>query len=185
MRESKRTVLDSGIAAIVCLVVECVVLVLTVVGTPIAQFRPSGVSSSCITLWGYKMDCGSTKYTARGISAFGCGQAKNNMTAAAAFSIMAIVVILFTILWALLRVARLVYVVWMLPILSIVGGFLLLVCWACVAGVYTIPMCGFDSAGRRSYHALGYNYGAGFGLMVAAWVLQCLLVIFLFISMFM
>lgn len=84
----------------------------------------------------------STKYTAHGVAAFGCGQRRNNMTGAAVFAIVSIIVALVLVVWGLLMVLR-VCQSFLLPlILSLVGTATLLVYWACVAGVYNNKMCG-------------------------------------------
>lgn len=184
MSKSKNKLVDEKIATFVYIVVECVVFLFALIATPIAQFKLEGFATMCITMWGLKLKCDSTKYDARGADAFGCDQAKNNMAAAAAFSILSIVVLLAAIAWGFLLILQKVSFKWIRPILALVATVFLLICWACVAGVYTSKMCEAADFEKYSYKEFGYRYGAGFGLMVTAWVLQLLIFAFVCIVMF-
>lgn len=180
--------LKGTILAIVFTIIEVLVLAFTVIGTPIAQFKPRhrgpGVKS-CLTMWGAKADCGSTSYSARGIDAFGCGQRKNNMTGAAVFAIVSIVVALILVLYGVLMVLNACQSAILPIILSILAVATLLVCWACVAGVYNNSMCNCNGCWMSGkLKNMNIEYGAGFILIVIAWCLQVVNCILAFVMMF-
>lgn len=179
-----RGFIDGKTAAIVYLVAEFIIFALTVIATPIAQFKPKDSSSMCITMWGYKVKCSSTQYNAKGIAAFGCGQRKNNMTAAAVFSIASIVVLLLAVIWGLLLLLRMMRSYLIPGVLTLLATAFLLICWACIAGVYSIRMCKDGDGSKHSYKDGNLKYGAGFIMLVLAWVLQVLTCVFVFILMF-
>eukprot|EP00796_Vickermania_ingenoplastis_P006105 gene6105-4389_t len=101
--------INPRVGAVLFTAAEFVLLLVTIVATAIAQFRPRSpyvdaghwssecqwvehyvADTHCYTLWGYKMDCGGRGYTSRGVDAWGCAQRNTNMTAGAVFSIFAI-----------------------------------------------------------------------------------------------
>lgn len=142
-------------------------------------------ASSCFTMWGFKWDCGSTTYNARGTAAFGCGQRKNNMTGAAVFAIVSIAFVLVAFLYGLLLVLGCCRGYLLPAIMTLIAVATLLVCWACVAGVYNNNMCnctGCAMSGKLKNN--GYAYGPGFALIVSAWCFQVVNCVFVFVLMF-
>lgn len=181
----------SSVGSIIFTVIELLVLAFCVIGTPIAQFKPKwGGYKGCLTLWGAKNNCGSTKYNARKEFAFGCAQRKNNMTGAAVFAIVSIVVTFVLVIFGLLVVLNMCTSFLLPLILSLLATATLLVCWACVAGVYNNSMCTSCTPSATCFSPgklknMGYKYGAGFILILIAWCLQVINCVFAFILMFM
>lgn len=171
-----------AIGAMVFTVVQFIIFLFVVVATPISMFD-SGFRS-CFTLWGFKPDCHKTHYVARGISAFGCGQRRNNMNGGAAFAIVSIVMTLITLIFGILIIVN-VKCVRMIPlVLCVLSCITILISWACVAGVYSISMCNGSGSFLPGAFKRYIVYGAGFGLMVTAWVLQVLNTIWFIIVSF-
>eukprot|EP00796_Vickermania_ingenoplastis_P006096 gene6096-biopygen3902 len=169
------------VGAIIFTALEVVVLALTVIGTPIQQFKPKYGGNHCFTLWGYKADCGSTTYTIRGKDAFGCAQRKNNMVGAAVFAIASIVFSLILVLYGVMVILHCCTSFLLPVILSILTAGTLLVCWACVAGVFNNRMCKHQVTDGK--YKEWYDYGAGFALIVVAWCVQVVNVVFAFVMM--
>lgn len=167
---------------IIFTVLEVIVLAFTVIGTPIAQFKPRyGGGKYCYTLFGFKSDCGSTTYNARGKAAFGCAQRKNNMVGGAVFAIASIVFSLILVIYGLMVVLGRCMSFILPVILSILTTATLLVCWACVAGVYNNRMCKNQAADGK--YKTGAKYGAGFILIVIAFVVQAINCVFAVVMM--
>lgn len=180
----------SSVGSIIFTVIEVLVLAFCVIGTPIAQFKPKWGGTTCLTLWGSKNNCGSTKYNARKEYAFGCAQRKNNMTGAAVFAIVSIVVSFVLVVFGLLVVLNMCTSFLLPLILSLLATATLLVCWACVAGVYNNSMCTSCQPSSTCFWGgklkdAQWKYGAGFILILIAWCLQVINCVFAFILQFM
>lgn len=174
--------LEHGLAVKIYCLLEFIVLFCIVVGTPTAQFVPQGGGCGCFTMWGYKPNCGRTHYSSRGINAFGCGQRKDNMTASAVFAIASIAAVLLAFLYGALMYLKKCSGFLIPALLTLIASATLLVCWACIAGVYNNSMCNCSNCSRGGkFKNLGYEYGFGFVLVVIAWcvqVLNCFFVVF-------
>ncbi|KAK7199374.1 Amastin surface glycoprotein [Novymonas esmeraldas] len=160
----------SFISAVLFTVVQCVVVVLVVVATPISQID-STRTKGCHTFWGYKADCTKTKYTQQGKAAFfNCAMRRNNMNGGAALAIISIVTTLVTLLFCVFMLLRVSCPVLLPFIFACVSVITTLISWACVAGAYSIKMCDW----KWSDGVLGslYKYGPGFWVMIAATCLQ-------------
>ncbi|KAK7196204.1 Amastin surface glycoprotein [Novymonas esmeraldas] len=166
--------------AIACLVLEAIVFILTVVGTPIDVFRSrapafAGVRA-CYSMWGSKR-CGnyranSPKSTFKGFPSSGI---EKTMNAASAFAIISIFLTLVAMVLTVLLVCKCIFRV--IPgIFSVLAFVTLLVCWACMAGAYN------KSYGPGLRIKRGYSYTGGFGLIVAAWCLQTVEMILVFFA---
>lgn len=134
-------------------------------------------SKSCLTVWGAKSNCGSTKYAAKGIAAFGCGQRKNNMTGAMVFAIVSIISSFLCLLYALMVFMGCCQTFLLGIILAIFTFATLLVCWACVAGVYNNTMCNCVTCFMGGKLKNGWKYGPGFFLFIISWGLQTINVV--------
>ncbi|CAJ1043374.1 putative Amastin surface glycoprotein [Leishmania shawi] len=152
------------IGAIISMALQFLVFLFVLVAIPISQFE-SVLGPGCFTFFGFKSHCSSLSVDTTGTAAFGCAQRRNNMNGGAVFAIIS----LFTTLAALvLAVMLLLRIPCMTPFALLFAGlsvFTILISWACVAGAFTIKMCG----DRWSNFAM--KYGPGFGLMVTAWCL--------------
>ncbi|KAH9600028.1 Amastin surface glycoprotein [Trypanosoma melophagium] len=160
------------------LVIECVVFLFVLIGTPLETFRlhnPLG-SDSCITLWGAR-NCGSASYSSRD---FRCNREKSTMNAGAAFAIISIFVTLVAILTFFLT-GKLSPAGLIGKICAILAVFTILIAWATPASVFHQHMCKMLSIRLHSYKENGWHLAAGFGLMVTAWCLQIIAVVLSFV----
>ncbi|CAM42335.1 amastin-like surface protein-like protein [Leishmania braziliensis MHOM/BR/75/M2904] len=167
------------VGALLFSAIQFLVLLFVVIATPISQID-SMTSKMCYTLWGSKSDCSKVGYTGRGKMAFGgCGQRVNNMNGGAAFAIISILTTLVALFFGIMMLIRVSCPVILPLFFTSVSVVTILISWACVAGAFTIKMCGM----KWSKFAL--KYGPGFWLMIAAMCLQVLNVLVLvFISFF-
>ncbi|KAG5500772.1 hypothetical protein JIQ42_04797 [Leishmania sp. Namibia] len=164
--------------AVLFTVLQFVVLLLVAVATPISQIE-STTTRVCFTLWGVKLDCRKMHYAAKGKNAFGnCSQRRNNMSGGSIFAVISIFTTFLALVFGLLMLLRVSCAVLLPLIFTSVSVLTILISWACVAGAFTIKMCGV----RWSDTAL--EYGAGFGLMIAAMCLQIINVLVLVIISF-
>lgn len=171
-----------------------IAFVLTVVATPLDVFRARADNTflgdttfrACYSLWGYKK-CGAhstAKHFTMGTTLINlpedgwlCSEHKNVMRAAASFSIISV----FFTLVALIVGALALMEVLSGALAGVCGVFamtMLLICWACTAGTYHkscnlrsftsgfVSLSGVHSTKRE------YRFGAGMGVMVAAWCLE-------------
>lgn len=170
--------ISSFVGGIIFTAIQAIVFLFVLVATPTSQFNARG-GGGCFTLWGYKLDCGSTKYNARGTAAFGCGHRRNNMNGGAAFAIFSIFTTLVALIFGVLMICRIPCSFIIPLVFTILSVATILVSWACVAGVYTTNMC----SGTLSYGKFSSwtTYGAGFGLMVTAWCLEVIAVVVLLV----
>ena len=139
----------------------------TVMATPIDIFRNT---VSCYTLWGYKADCGTVPYTSLPADWGTCGLVLLRWRFAEAFSIISIFFTFATVVLILLEL-RTACAPLLFRISSIASGGLasasLLIVWGLIVGFYETTYCPtFSRFGETNY-----DYGAGFGLFVTAFVL--------------
>lgn len=154
---------------------------------------------TCLTMWGAKAKCSCGNYIGTGKAAFGCATRRNNMNGAAAFAVFSLALLLTILVLSGLTIAGGLRIPTMVPpILSAVATATLLVSWACVAGVYSIHMCKVDleslldgdlTSTADAYDGklmnMGFQFGAGFGLLVTGWVLQVFHCVLSFLSIVM
>ncbi|KAK7196205.1 Amastin surface glycoprotein [Novymonas esmeraldas] len=166
--------------AIACLVLEAIVFILTVVGTPIDVFRSRGPASAsvhvCYSMWGVK-ECGNHKTNPINApyKGFPSSGIEKTMNAASAFAIISIFLTLVALVLTVLLVFKCIFRV--IPgIFSVLAFVTLLVCWACMAGAYNKNY----GAGLRI--KTGYTYVGGFGLIVTAWCVQTVEMILVFFA---
>ncbi|AYU79213.1 amastin-like surface protein-like protein [Leishmania donovani] len=166
------------VGALLFTVIQFLVLLFVVIATPISQID-SKTSRTCYTFWGMKSDCRKVHYTAKGKGAFGnCRQRLNNMSGGAAFAIVSVFTTLAALVFGILMLIRVSCAVVFPLIFTCISIFTIFISWACVAGAYTIKMCGM----KWSNYSL--EYGPGFGLMITAWCLQIVNVLVLVLISF-
>lgn len=155
--------------AVICLVLQILTFIFTVVMTPLDVFRYRHKGQldlhPCYSMWGAKQ-CGPHGVT-KGLSnkGFPCSKIRSTMEAASAFSILAIVVGLAV----LILCAMLVCGCTGKPatiVLSIVSLLFLVIAFACQSGAY-VTRCD----GQATIKA-GYHLGSSFAVLLTAWVLQ-------------
>lgn len=161
---------------------EFVAFVLFVVGTPIDMFRRSGEdtlgNTYCISLWGLKKKCYSTTYNYKINTLWElCSGRKNLFKAAEITAILTILILFVCFMLAFLACCcckpctcciRLLLVP--LTIASIGTGA---ATWGCMASSYN------SSNGKCPAIKKDWSYGAGFGLLVTAWVINVINMVFL------
>ncbi|KAG5477779.1 hypothetical protein LSCM1_05078 [Leishmania martiniquensis] len=170
--------LSPFVGAVIFTAIQFTVLLLVVIATPISQIE-STATKACFTFWGIKMDCSKVHYSGKGKSAFGdCGQRLNNMNGGAAFAIISIITTFTALIFGILMLLRVSCAVLFPLIFTSLSALTILISWACVAGAFTIKMCGVR------WSDWGLEYGPGFGFMVAAMCLQIINVLVLVIISF-
>ncbi|EPY38974.1 amastin-like surface protein-like protein [Angomonas deanei] len=95
------------------------------------------------------------------------------MNAGAAFAIISIFVTLVALIFGIFMIVKIKCAVFIPLVLVAVSLVTILIAWACPASMKTSSICGW----KWDY----MHYGAGFGLMVTAWVLELLNLVFLII----
>lgn len=156
-------------------ILEAVAFVFIIVGTPIDQFRQQSEDTlgnkPCLTLWGMKNKCYSTTLDSKPQSIFsGCPDRKSRFMAAEAMSIVSILVYGLCLLLAICACGccsscgcclRVVIV-----ILTLVGIATGAAVWGCMANSYNVTHNICPPLSR------GMKYGAGFALILVAWILH-------------
>ncbi|CAJ1025785.1 Amastin surface glycoprotein, putative [Leishmania lindenbergi] len=165
------------IGAIISTALQFLVFLFVLVATPISQFE-SVMGPGCFTLFGFKSHCSSLSVDTTGTAAFGCAQRRNNMNGGAVFAIISLFTTLAALVLVVMLLLRIPCTVPFALLFAALSVFTILISWACVAGAFTIKMCG----DRWSNFAM--KYGPGFGLMVTAWCLQIANVVVLSIISF-
>nr|ACS87844.1 g-amastin [Angomonas deanei] len=171
------------VIAIVCLVLEAIIFLFCVVGTPIDVFKAKSKVKPrmCYSMWGSKQ-CGPHKTNPSGSAnkGFPTSNIKSVMTAAAAFSIISIFFTLLALILTILVACKCMSGI-IAGVISIIAFISTLIVWACQAGVYykkyrLVPI------GPRYQIKDSYHYHASFGLFVTAWCLQTIEMILVFFA---
>ncbi|CAJ1039342.1 putative Amastin surface glycoprotein [Leishmania shawi] len=162
--------MEWSIGLLVYVVVQFVAFFLVLVATHIDMFRyrPDGsmLDNECITLWSSKNNCASGKHD---ISSDGqwaaCPPRRDRFRAAQAFVIISIFVygtafVLGVIMLLCNRCFR-----WVCLALNSVGAVTLFIVWVAMAVTYSRNE-GFGCLAPKAFH----SYGAGFVLLVLAWL---------------
>lgn len=136
-------------------------------GTACPGGQLKSLSKSCYTLWGFKLSCGSSSYSSKGSSAFGCSKRNGSMTAAGAFGIISALVACAGVVLGVLLLLNLFAQPVLLIVVPAVGVVTLLVAWALVASV-SDSKCDDEWNKFKESHKLG----AGFILLIVGWVLE-------------
>lgn len=165
--------------AIICLIIEAVIFLFTIVGTPIDAFRGKVTYMgyrSCYSMWGAKR-CGAHKVPSGQVNkGFPCKKTRDTMNAAAAFSIFSLFMTLVTMVMCILLVCK--CLTKLVPaILGIVCVITLLIVWACQAGAFHQRCTSMSAKISESM-----NYAGSFGLFITAWCLQIVNVVLMFLA---
>lgn len=174
-------------------IVQLVAFVFILAGTPIDQFRPKKDkvedwtnNSPCLTLWGRKEKCLSTKFDQRPADAWPLCKARvNRFKAAEALAIVSIGIFGVACLLGFIHLCCCECIRWVCLVLNIVGIATACVIWACMVESYlrrigSDPgvMCG-PIKNSVELGSTGTNFGAGFVLIVVGWCLNIINIIFL------
>lgn len=179
--------LGATIGALIFTVTEAAILALTVIGTPLAQFKYDGSEDSnlCYTQWGLKEDCKNTGYTARGIQAFGCKQRQKYMLASICGTLGSVLLVGLTLLCCVFLIVQCCKPTVFAFILCAGATATLFLSWSAVARIYHAEMCTDCTLCflQGSFKSMNLKFGSGFYMFVAASCLQALnTVYFLFMS---
>ncbi|KEG14368.1 amastin [Trypanosoma grayi] len=160
------------LGAILYGVVGLVAFLFVLVGTPIDQFRSKNVdiigNTHCLTLWGNKAKCYSTKYDTSISETFpGCNTLVKHFKAAEAFAIISVFVLLVAAIAGLVTCCCCGCLRWVASLLSVVGIVTVVIVWALMAHAYNNNVSGCMSTPFKHR----YKYGAGFALIVTGWCL--------------
>ncbi|CAJ1005143.1 putative Amastin surface glycoprotein [Leishmania naiffi] len=161
-----------SIGLLIYAVVQFVAFLLVLVATPIDMFRIRGdtkvIPGQCTTLWGSKLNCGSTGYTMNSDMQWAsCPARRDRFRAAQAFTVISIFVygaafVLGVIMLLCNRSFR-----WVCLTLNAVGAVTVFIVWVAMAVTYNrveVTTC-LDLRNADIY-------GAGFVLLLLAWVLD-------------
>ncbi|KAL7696856.1 surface protein amastin [Lotmaria passim] len=184
------------------LLCSSIVFLFLITSAPISQFRGKGIKTasdgttsgvsklSCVSVWGLKNDCSVNDYTYRPAS-MNCARGKQLFQAAEAFYIISVIVsLLATILGGVYFIGIRMKV--LLMALAVAEAVFSLIPWACMTGVWYASFCNssevtVDTLGKPDgipYGKLlrnGFSTSAGYGLTVAAWCIQMISVLLLFV----
>ncbi|CAJ1039105.1 putative Amastin surface glycoprotein [Leishmania shawi] len=174
--------MEWNIALLVYVVLQFIAFLFVLVATPLDMFRfkPNFRRiEGCVTLWGHKTVCNSMFYDRNLYEAWGiCPSRLMRFRVADAFAIISIVVygaafILGVIMLFCCSCLRFVCV-----LLNIVGAVTVCVVWA------TMVVTFFKDDDEDCPALQGFaQYGVGFALLIIAWVLDVINIIFLVLSM--
>lgn len=185
-RENKAAGNGSVIIAIVCLIVEAIIFLFCVVGTPVDAFRAKSKVKprQCYSMWG-KKTCGAHKNNPDKLphKGFPSSKIRSIMNAAAAFSIISIFFTLVAMILAILLVCKCMPS-FIAGIFSIIAFISTLIVWACQAGVYYKKYDYTIASGAIEKRKIkdDYHYYASFGLFVTAWCLQTIEMVLVFFA---
>ncbi|CAG9569379.1 amastin-like protein [Leishmania major strain Friedlin] len=149
------------------------------VGTPIDMFRPHNTSrignTPCLTLWGYKSECYSTKYDVRSDDLWAnCTDRLLQFRVAEALAVISIFVYGLAFIFGVLMLCCCFCLRWVCLTLNILGFGTLGVVWALMVVVYFKD----DGSSCRKLSDQ-YHLGAGFALFVSTWCRDIFSIIFL------
>ncbi|AYU82521.1 amastin-like surface protein, putative [Leishmania donovani] len=168
-----------GIPLILYVVLQFVAFLLLLVGTPLDIVRrkdvAAGIPLTCITLWGFKLDCFSVDYTIT-VDVFfaACPPRINRFRVAQVFVVLSILVYGAAFILGIMLLYGVSLLRWICLALNIVGSVTLCVVWAAMARTF------LKDDGPQCSSLEEFNkYGPGFVLLVLAWILDILNIIFL------
>ncbi|CAJ07872.1 putative amastin-like surface protein [Leishmania major strain Friedlin] len=167
-----------SIPLVVYVVVQFVAFLLVLVGTPLDMFRAHnrpGVAQ-CLTLFGFKLDCESLEYLETVDTQWvDCPARITRFRLAQAFAIISIFVYGAAFVLGLVLLYGCTIHRWVCLALNIVGAVTLFIVWAAMVVTYNKD----DGQKCLKVRDTGYRLGAGFALLVVAWILDILNIIFL------
>ncbi|CBZ24106.1 putative amastin-like protein [Leishmania mexicana MHOM/GT/2001/U1103] len=166
------------LGVIIYVVLQLIAFVCVIMGTGVDMFyiKPdfSFGLRVCITLWGEKTDCRKLKVTNPSDFRWSrCPRIRDNFRLAQLLAIISAVVYGFAFLFGFLLLYCCSGFRWLCLALNIVGAVTAGFVWALMVVTYRIedPHC--------QQLSRGFDFGTGFGLILCAWVLDILDLIFL------
>ncbi|GET92141.1 amastin-like surface protein, putative [Leishmania tarentolae] len=171
--------MEWSIGMIIYTILQFIAFLLVLVGTPIDMFRSNEKllvpANPCLTLFGFKMDCSSTNYFGTSDEMWAsCTGRRDRFRAAQVFAIISIVVYGAAFVLGLLTLCRRPRLRWVCLALSIAGIVTLCIVWACMAVTYNKDE-GENCAAANDF----MKFGAGLVLLLVAWCLDIINIVFL------
>lgn len=174
------------IGIIIYSILQFIAFVFILVGTPIDMFRDKSINrigdTQCVTMWGLKTKCYSTKYDTRPKDMFtSCKGRLDRFRAAEAFAIINIAFYGLGCLFGFIMLCCCLCFRWLCLILNILG-ITSCVSWAIMVYAHSTTSDKVNLPSKANYCLKlkdYYNYGAGFALVVVAWCLDIIAIIFL------
>ncbi|CAG9582062.1 putative amastin-like surface protein [Leishmania major strain Friedlin] len=167
-----------SIPLVVYVVVQFVAFLLVLVGTPLDMFRAHnrpGVAQ-CLTLFGFKLDCKGLQYDQTvDMQWIECPARITLFRLAQGCAIISILVYGAAFVLGLVLLYGCTIHRWVCLALNIVGAVTLFIVWVAIVVTYNKD----DGQKCPKVRDTGYRLGTGFALLVAAWILDILNIIFL------
>ncbi|KPA82130.1 amastin-like protein [Leptomonas pyrrhocoris] len=174
------------VGIVIYCILQFIAFLFLLVGTPIDMFRAKNEDTignkPCLTMWGTKEKCYSTKYDIRPDDLFVlCKERRDRFRAAEAFAIIHIVVYLVACILGFVQLCCCSCLRWACLALNILG-ITSCISWAIMADLYlrnsSASLTWSGSPNCYKFN-LAFKYGAGFGLLVTAWCLNIVAMVFL------
>ncbi|CAJ1013910.1 Amastin surface glycoprotein, putative [Leishmania lindenbergi] len=162
------------IGLLIYVVVQFVAFLFVLVATPIDMFRIrprfTFAPNQCLTLWGIKNNCSTTVYDIRSDSRWAtCTPRRDRFRVAQAFAVISIFVYGAAFVLGVIMLFCCRWFRWVCLALNSVGAVTVCIVWACMAVSYNRD----EGTGCQELRIV-YSYGAGFVLLLLAWVLDIL-----------
>nr|CAJ2471608.1 unnamed protein product [Leishmania braziliensis] len=163
-----------SIGLLIYVVVQFVAFLLVLVATPIDMYwfrNPDGDSpNECITLWGLKITCSGSSYDFDSDGLWeSCPPRRDRFRVSEAFAVISVLVYCAAFVLGVIMLFCCRYLRWVCLALNSVGAVTLWIVWACMAVAYHKNE-GLHCQPIKEF----YTYGAGFVLLVLAWLLDIL-----------
>nr|CAJ2471602.1 unnamed protein product [Leishmania braziliensis] len=164
-----------SVLILIYVVVQFVAFMFVLVATPIDMFRIRSrdtqvLPDRCYTLWGLKTNCDSFSYRFLSDDLWeSCPPRRDRFRVAQAFAVMSIFVYLAAVVLGVIMLFCCRWLRWVCLALNSVGAVTLWIVWACMAVSYHKNE-GLNCEPIKEF----YTYGAGFVLLVLAWLLDIL-----------
>nr|CCM20268.1 Putative amastin-like protein [Leishmania guyanensis] len=165
-------------ALLLYVIVQFIAFLFVLVGTPIDMFHQRGggrfENTPCITLWGSKDECHSGNYSMDLEELWrGCPARQHRFRACQAFAIISIFVYGIAAVLGFLQLCCCSFPRWVCLALNVTGAVTLFIVWASMLVVYYQE--DFLCVREKDLSVLG----SGFALLVIAWLLDALNILFL------
>ncbi|SYZ63157.1 amastin-like_protein (plasmid) [Leishmania braziliensis MHOM/BR/75/M2904] len=170
--------MEFTLALLLYAVLQLIAFLFVLVGTPIDMFRlrdePPFGNTPCITLWGSKVECYGLTFELKSDDLWSpCPRRRDNVRAAQAFAVISIFVYGLAALFGFIMLCCCPWLRVVCLVLNVTGVITLCIVWASMVVVYSTldsPCFGLKSR---------YNFGSGFVLLVFAWCLDIINMVFL------
>ncbi|XQJ30367.1 amastin-like surface protein, putative [Leishmania guyanensis] len=161
-----------SIALLIYVAVQFVAFFCVLVATPIDMFRirnrTGDLPMECLTLWGLKLDCISTRYVLPSDKWwFNCTSRRDRFRAAQGFAVISVFVYGAAFVLGVIMLFCYRWLRWVCLALNCVGAVTVCIVWASMAVTYNR-----DEGPRCPAWRTRDTYGAGFVFFLLAWLLD-------------